>query len=79
MINMNMNMKKKLFVAFVSTLMMAVSLTSCNRKHSKPLNGVLEFVFKSEVPEKVNEIAEEFGVDEKYEILLDEKQDGVEV
>jgi hypothetical protein len=44
-------MKKKLFVAFVSTLMMAVSLTSCNRKYPKPMNGVLEFVFKSVVPE----------------------------
>lgn len=72
-------MKKELFVAFISILMIAVSLTSCNRKYPKPMNGVLDFVFKSEVPEKVNEIAEEFGFDEKYEILLDEKQDGVEV
>ena len=72
-------MKKKLFVAFISILMIAVSLTSCNRKYPKPMNGVLDFVFKSEVPEKVNEITEEFGFDEKYEILLDEKQDGVEV
>jgi hypothetical protein len=72
-------MKKKLFVAFISTMMIAVSLTSCNKKYTKPLNGVLDFVFKSEVPEKVNEIKEESGFDEKYEMLLDEKKDGVGV
>lgn len=56
-----------------------LSLTSCNQKYTKPLNGVLDFVFKSEVPEKVNKIKEEFGFDENYEKLLDEKKDGVGV
>lgn len=56
-----------------------LSLTSCNQKYTKPLNGVLDFVFKSEVSEKVNKIKEEFGFDENYEKLLDEKKDGVGV
>ena len=73
-------MKKKFFIGVFSVLTFIVlSLTSCNQKYTKPLNGVLDFVFKSEVPEKVNKIKEEFGFDEKYEILLDEKQDGVGV
>ena len=73
-------MKKHRLIGIIAVLTIIVlSLTSCNQKYTKPLNGVLDFVFKSEVPEKVNKINEEFGFDEKYEILLDEKQDGVGV
>ena len=53
--------------------------TSCNKQYTKPMNGVLDFVFKSEVPEKVSKITEEFGFDEKYEKILDETKDGVGV
>lgn len=70
-------MKKKTLIALL--VIAGLSLTSCNQKYTKPLNGVLDFVFKSEVPEKVNKIKEEFGVDENYEKLLDEKKDGVGV
>lgn len=70
-------MKKTTLITLL--VIAGLSLTSCNQKYTKPLNGVLDFVFKSEVPEKVNKINEEFGFDEKYEILLDEKQDGVGV
>lgn len=70
-------MKKKTLIALL--VIAGLSLTSCNQKYTKPLNGVLDFVFKSEVPEKVNKIKQEFGFDENYEKLLDEKKDGVGV
>ena len=70
-------MKKTTLITLL--VIAGLSLTSCNQKYTKPLNGVLDFVFKSEVPEKVNKIKEEFGFDENYEKLLDEKKDGVGV
>ena len=70
-------MKKKTLIVLL--VIAGLSLNSCNQKYTKPLNGVLDFVFKSEVPEKVSKITEEFGFDEKYEMILDEKKDGVGV
>lgn len=70
-------MKKKTLIVLL--VIAGLSLNSCNQKYTKPLNGVLDFVFKSEVPEKVNKIKQEFGFDENYEKLLDEKKDGVGV
>ena len=70
-------MKKKTLITLL--VIAGLSFTSCNKKDIKPMNGVLDSVFKSEVPEKVNKIKQEFGFDENYEKLLDEKKDGVGV